>query len=122
LAAPRPMLVVSDGEDWTKNTPRVEFPFIQSIYTLYGKNDLVANAHFADEGHDYGRNKRIAVYNFLARNLGMNINNISDKQGNVDETFVTIVDRKSLEYFKPDETKKFIKGDDVWKAFVAAKK
>src|ERR1044071_6019613 len=32
LAAPRPMLVVSDGDDWTKNTPNVEFPFIQKIY------------------------------------------------------------------------------------------
>src|SRR5678816_3194863 len=47
LAAPRPMLVVSDGDDWTKNTPNVEYPFLQHIYQLYGKKDLVQNAHFA---------------------------------------------------------------------------
>jgi dienelactone hydrolase len=122
LAAPRPMLVVSDGEDWTKNTPRVEFPFIKSIYMLYDKGDLTENAHFGNEGHDYGKTKRIAVYHFLSRNLGLNINNISNNQGQIDESFVTIVDRKSLEYFTPGENKNLIKGDDVWKVFVAAKK
>lgn len=34
LAAPRPMLIVSDGTDWTKNTPNVEFPHIKRIYSL----------------------------------------------------------------------------------------
>jgi uncharacterized protein len=36
LTAPRPMLLVSDGADWTKNTPEVEFPHIQYIYKLMG--------------------------------------------------------------------------------------
>jgi len=117
LAAPRPMLIISDGEDWTKNTPRVEFPFIKSIYTLYGKPELAENAHFADEGHDYGKNKRIMAYNFLSRNLGMDISKISNNQGKIDESFVTIIDRKTLEYFKPGETKGFIKGDQVYQAF-----
>lgn len=122
LAAPRPMMIVSDGKDWTKNTPRVEYPFLQHIYKLYGKQNLVENAHFGDEGHDYGKNKRLAVYNFLAKNLGMNINNIVNSQGAVDESFVTIIDRKTLEYFKPGETDGFIKGDEVWKVFVAGTK
>jgi len=117
LAAPRPLLIISDGEDWTKNTPRVEFPFIKTIYTLYGKPELAENAHFADEGHDYGKNKRIIAYNFLSRNLGMDISKISDNQGKIDESFVTIIDRKTLEYFKPGETKGFIKGDQVYQAF-----
>jgi hypothetical protein len=117
LAAPRPMMLISDGEDWTKNTPRVEFPFIKSIYTIYGKPDLTENAHFGGEGHDYGKNKRIAAYHFLSRNLGMDIGRISNNQGQIDESFVTIVDRKTLEYFKPGETKNLIKGDQVYQTF-----
>ena len=32
LAAPRPLLVVSDGKDWTQHVPRIEYPFLQKIY------------------------------------------------------------------------------------------
>jgi dienelactone hydrolase len=117
VAAPRPMMVISDGADWTRNTNKVEFPFIQSIYTLYGKPNLTENAHFADEKHDYGKNKRLAAYGFLSRHLGLKLANIQNQNGAVDESFVTVVDRKSLEYFKPGETDKFIKGDQVWAKF-----
>jgi uncharacterized protein len=120
VAAPRPMLIISDGADWTKNTPNVEFPFIQHVYKMYGHGDKVENAHFAKEGHDYGKNKRLAAYNFLAKHLGMNISNIQNKKGKVKEKFVKVVDRKSLEYFQPGETDNFIKGDKVWEAFVEA--
>jgi len=72
LAAPRPMLLISDGADWTKNTPVVEFPFIQKIYKVYGRESLVENAHFAGEKHDYGFNKRQAAYTFLAKHLKLN--------------------------------------------------
>lgn len=72
LAAPRPMLLISDGADWTKNSPEVEFPFIRKIYELYGSDSLVENTHFADGQHDYGFNKRQAAYRFLAKHLNMN--------------------------------------------------
>jgi uncharacterized protein len=120
VAAPRPMMIISDGADWTRNTNKVEFPFIQSIYTLYGKQNLTENAHFADEKHDYGKNKRLAAYSFLSRHLGMKLSNIQNQNGVVDESFITIVDRKSLEYFKPGETDKLIKGDQVWAKFKPA--
>ncbi|MFA6127469.1 MAG: prolyl oligopeptidase family serine peptidase [Bacteroidales bacterium] len=72
LAAPRPMLVISDGADWTRNTAVVEYPFLRNIYKLFGKENLVENAHFANEKHDYGFNKRQAAYAFLARYLKLN--------------------------------------------------
>ncbi|MCH2162045.1 MAG: acetylxylan esterase, partial [Phycisphaerales bacterium] len=34
LAAPRPLLLISVGGDWTSNTPDVEYPYIQRIYGM----------------------------------------------------------------------------------------
>ncbi len=70
--APKPQLIISDGEDWTKNVPKVEFPYIQRVYELYGKADQVENVHFPDEGHSYGISKRKAMYPFMAKHLGLN--------------------------------------------------
>ncbi len=115
LAAPRPMLLISDGKDWTKNTEKVEFPFVRKIYQLYGKEQLVENAHFETEGHDYGKSKRIAAYHFLAKHLGMKIAAITDKDGKVNEDFVSFLDRKALTYFKPEEQTSLIKEVEVYK-------
>jgi len=90
MASPRPQLVISDGEDWTKTTPILEFPYLQKVYGLYGKTTNVENVHLAKEGHDYGISKRMAMYEFMARNLGLNINAIKDKNGKIDETTCTI--------------------------------
>ena len=122
LAAPRPMLMISDGADWTKNNPLVELPFAKSIYNLYGKESLVENAHFPTEKHDYGKSKRLAAYDFLAKHLGLKIGNIKDKSGKVDESFVTFVSRKDLEYFTPEELASHIKGEKVYEVFLAQKR
>jgi len=90
MASPRPMLVISDGDDWTKHVPEIEFPYLKKIYSLYGKQDNVENVHLANEKHDYGYSKRIAMYDFMARHLGLNINAVMDKSGKVDESKVTI--------------------------------
>lgn len=71
LAAPRPMLLVSDDSDWTRNNPRLEYPYIRKIYGWYGVQQSVENVHLSGEHHDFGPSKRQAVYRFLAKHLGL---------------------------------------------------
>jgi hypothetical protein len=61
-----PLLLVSDGGDWTSSPPRLEYPFIQRIFGFYNAQDMVRNIHLPDERHDFGPNKRQAVYDFFA--------------------------------------------------------
>ncbi|MDA7513944.1 acetylxylan esterase [bacterium] len=66
LFAPKPQLLVSNGDDWTKHTATLEYPFLRKIYQLYGKEDKVKNVHLPEEKHDYGKSKRMALYDFVA--------------------------------------------------------
>lgn len=66
IIAPKPLLLVSDGGDWTSTTPELEYPFIQRIYGFYDAADRVRNVHLPDERHDFGPLKRQAVYDFFA--------------------------------------------------------
>lgn len=102
LAAPRPMLLISDGKDWTSNTPDVEYPYIQNIYKLYNADDQVENLHLPDEGHDYGFSKREGAYRFLAKHLGLSLDAITNSKGEIDESFVTVNDRSALSVFDTD--------------------
>jgi len=121
VVAPKPMLWVSDGNDWTKNNPTVELPFAKHVYGLYNKPSMVANVHLETERHDYGKSKRMAVYPFLAKHLNLKLSNIADGNGRVTEDFVTILDRKDLTYFKEKERGSLKNEAEVYEAFVAAK-
>ncbi|MEM9326669.1 MAG: acetylxylan esterase [Bacteroidota bacterium] len=101
LCAPRPLLLISNGGDWTRNTPRIEYPYIQSVYALYDAEHKVENVHLPNERHDYGYSKRTAAYNFFAHHLKLNASEVPYDDGYV-EDFVTILPRESLEIFGED--------------------
>ncbi|MHC4546153.1 MAG: alpha/beta hydrolase family protein, partial [Planctomycetota bacterium] len=99
LAAPRPQLLISNGKDWTKNTPDVEFPYIRNVYKLFGAEEKIENVHLPKEGHDYGLSKRLGAYKFLARHLGLSLDNVTKPDGSIDESFVVIEKKKDLYVF-----------------------
>jgi dienelactone hydrolase len=102
LAAPRPQLLISDGQDWTKNTPNVEFPYIRNVYRLYDAQDKVEYVHLPDEGHDYGPSKRLGAYKFLAKHLKLSLGKVSTREGSIDESFVVIEDYEGLYVFNDE--------------------
>lgn len=64
MMAPRPMFMVAATGDWTRNTPRVEYPAVRSIYELY---DATANLEMTqiEAPHNYNKETREAVYRFF---------------------------------------------------------
>lgn len=71
MFAPRPQLIVSDGGDWTASVPALEFPYLQRVYGFYDAKDKVTNVHLPKEKHDFGPNKRNAVYEFFISAFGL---------------------------------------------------
>ncbi len=95
MFAPRSMCVVSDGKDWTHTVPELEYPYLQRIYGFYGAADKVSNVHLPKEGHDFGPNKRNAVYDFFIGTFGLD-------RGKLDESKVTIEPFEAMYSFGPD--------------------
>jgi len=68
MMAPKPMLLVAATGDWTRNVPRVEYPAIRRVYELYDKAAMVEAVQF-DSPHNYHKESREAVYEFLRKHL-----------------------------------------------------
>ena len=92
VIAPKPMLVISDGGDWTAHTPDDVFPHLRRIYGFFGQRDKVENAHFPDGKHDFGEDKREALYDFVGRMWNLD----ADR---VDESVVEIIEGNALRVF-----------------------
>ena len=92
MFAPKPVCVISDGKDWTASVPELEYPYLQRVYGFYQAGNKVTNIHIPAEGHDFGPNKRTAVYNFFISAFGLNA-------ARIDETKVTVEPKEAMYSF-----------------------
>jgi hypothetical protein len=66
LTAPRPMLLISDAGDWTRDNPETVAPYLTRVYGLFHAERQFAHAHYS-EGHQWGAEPRRAYYEWIAR-------------------------------------------------------
>lgn len=105
LAAPRPLLLVSVGGDWTKNTPLVELPYIRGVYEKFGQSAIVENAHFPNQQHGYQFMKRQAMYPFMVKHLKLDSSDVLDKTTELyDESKTTIETPDEMRVFDEEYT------------------
>ncbi|MFT3751528.1 MAG: DUF3826 domain-containing protein [Paludibacter sp.] len=90
--APKPVCVISDGKDWTASVPELEYPYLQRIYGFFNATKNASNVHLEMEGHDFGANKRKAVYDFFMSTFSLDRNKLN-------ETKVTIEPKEAMYSF-----------------------
>jgi len=68
VPAPRPQILVAATGDWTKDTPTVEGPAIESVYRLFKSSHKLRYVRY-DFGHNYNQTSREAVYTWFNQQL-----------------------------------------------------
>ena len=68
LMAPRPMLMIAATGDWTRNTPKEEYPALRSIYELYDHASDLEMIQI-DAPHNYNQASREAMYRFFGKRV-----------------------------------------------------
>ncbi|WP_341227527.1 acetylxylan esterase [uncultured Arcticibacterium sp.] len=99
--APKPLLLISDGGDWTQHNPEVAIPHIKRIYHFFDAKQNIENVHLANEKHDYGPSKRQAAYAFLAKHLSLNTVQVLINDS-FDESKNTILPSEELSVFNQE--------------------
>ncbi|MDQ1473237.1 MAG: hypothetical protein QOJ99_4717, partial [Bryobacterales bacterium] len=84
MMAPRPLLMVSASGDWTRNTPREEFPAIQGIYRLFDAAQNVEQKQI-DSPHNYNQSSREVVYTFLGARVLNTQGHVAEKPFRADQ-------------------------------------
>lgn len=82
--APKPVCVISDGGDWTASVPTLEFPYLKHIYEFYNAENKLTNVHLPSEKHDFGINKRQAVYDFFIKEFQLNAKMLDESKMTVE--------------------------------------
>jgi dienelactone hydrolase len=99
MIAPNPLLVISNGSDWTTSVPNTDYPYLKKVFSLYGKPQNVESVYLPKDQHDYGFSKREPMYHFIAKHFSLNIANIKNRTGKIDETSITIESPEALAVF-----------------------
>jgi len=66
LIAPRPLLLLGCTGDWTHHLREREYPCLRGLYRKYGQQSAI-DCFYQDEGHNYDRASREAVYAWMVR-------------------------------------------------------
>lgn len=66
MAAPRPLIIISATNDFTREAPQFAYPAIQQVYALFSATEKVESLQF-DTSHNYNRDSREAVYEWFAK-------------------------------------------------------
>lgn len=93
MTAPKPLLLVSDTHDWTRDTRDTILPMVRSVYQLYGAEDKLKNVHL-DYPHNYNKASREAVYQWFGRWL------LHDSDAVREKPFVVDPDQDMLAFMK----------------------
>jgi len=79
MMAPRPMLMIAATGDWTRNTPREEYPAIRSVYELYDRAAEVETVQMIAP-HNYNQASREAMYTFFNHRIQGERQDVKERQ------------------------------------------